>query len=217
MRQFHNVYSWFRTVTSGLLVGGFGSLEHEIEQSSGTHRGFALVIGVLLVLILLKLLEKAAEALVENLTGLRRLLAGRYFVEGYWKMAVRNDSRNNSLTALLLIFHQDNNLVISGSCFTSDGEARGNFLSSLIEYEGGKLHCVVESDAEEGSSLSGVISITFALEEKGPTRFSGRLLEGGVRSELVGKRVIDNDNLKFCRNPDKQAWEVQTFLFGEHH
>lgn len=206
MERFERAFSWVRTITAGILVVSFGSIEEGIAKSTNGRGEWPYLLAFIIASVLFRGIEKAVELTVENTLWLRRLIAGKHFLEGYWKDIVSDETGGPIYAGIVLLYYEDGRLKVSGRDY-NEKESIGDFRSTAAEYKEGELHFTFHYERELGESSTGVASFIFGMNQPTPLSFRGEFFDPALKSrcKVYGEKVLDDRELEACAKLDENA------------
>lgn len=161
-----------------------------------------------------KLVEEVLRSLINSSVGLRRLILGRDFIEGWWVEQIeriRTMTGTSNTTgedfAIASIYYDDGDYVVEGHLLDPRGVLKGSWTSSFSTYKDGALEYIFSGPwivAEEPFTNHGYGKISFVRNagSKPPRYFNGEVVNIGPRHNQayftgtkVVRKVADRDIL----------------------
>ncbi len=127
--------NWLRTIIStvvSVLSGLFLKNYLNIDDFS------IILIAVIIVLVIIsKSIEFILHWVVNNSTGLRKVILGNHFIEGYWIQEFIKNPEFEAIERVTLtkISYSNQGYIVTGETFNFDCESRGTFHSKYSEYK----------------------------------------------------------------------------------
>ncbi len=147
------------------------------------------------------LLEKFLFKIVYRFVGLRKMILGLHFIEGYWIEVLSDRGKMDSMAILQIVFEKNNQYTIKGESYTLSGEYRGSFVTPNTTYheEEPALRYAYSGKMRE-ALIAGTGILEFdAIKQKGISdSFSGHLIDNfHVKgATFTGEKIDDLAHVK---------------------
>ena len=197
-KRISNYISWIKAIIAACFAA-FGSDIYLWVTSVQVNKATAVTTIFVAALIAIQLTEFSLSYVVEHSQWLRKKIAGRHYIEGFWfDIAIAPEAKIIREFGLIEIDFEDRSYVVSGILFDPRYRRIGTFESHLSKNTKGKLEYaysrrVQHEEMEEGSGLG---EYEFAREKPYPLTFSGSFFDPKLDKRVLvkGLRIIDEKN-----------------------
>ena len=179
-----------------------------VSQKIG-DKGYATLMTVLIVSIVIIILNQLAESIFEKSTFIRKILFGDEFIEGWWYDISYNEQAGTVQHGVLIsISYEEWKYKVNGATYDTTGKRIATFKSTESNYSKRVLFFQYESHTryQENFIELGINQLCF---DSPPTSYTGFYLDFGnsMRFKIYGDKVAENlvkENNNFKTNNDKK-------------
>lgn len=220
MKRYERLLCRLRWCLGSALAVLIGHLKSVTMESSHGGAQISNWLFLLFALIVFAVFELLFDFVLENSTTVRRLLAGKDFIEGYW-LDVARDSKSGELLNVAMIFieYKEGRIQAHGHAFLLNGHPDGSFDTKFAEYEGRELMYGYEIRASQRSAhgkrpIIGAGVYTFESGHGPAKTFTGEFFDSHSASLFVvtGEKIVDQAREKACRDSQARVNVVREFV-----
>jgi hypothetical protein len=209
-----NPYARFRlvsnTVSAAIIVAGLAVFGGPVFSSISTLSGgagtpFYTAMGAsvgVLVVFWLAMTEAIFPALF-RFNFVRRMILGKYYVEGTWLQAERGTPTGNRLS-VIDIQPAGKSFIFSGYALNQDLEIESNTLIEFSKFEWPFMTFKYRNSLSDGGDgqRDGVGEIQFEMNRSAAVRFNGyaQFVKNGRRLKVDGAKLTKNREVKQLRS-----------------
>jgi hypothetical protein len=208
-----NPYSRFRLVSStasaALIVAGlcvFGApVVKAVAETAGSGTSLWLALGasvVVLVVFWLALTEAIFPSLF-RFNAVRKMVLGKYYIEGTWLQAERGTNGGHRL-AVIDIQPAGRSFIFSGYALNQDLEIESNTLIEFSKFEWPFMSFKYRNSLSDGADgqREGVGEIQFEMNRTAATRFNGfaQFVKAARRIKIEGAKLTKNAEVRRLRS-----------------
>ena len=171
-----------------------------------------VIVAVIIIVVTTELLRFLFDSCLLNWPPIRRLILGRYYVEGTWLDRMKKDNKMIAI-GVTRIQADDQSIMISGGDESEDG-ATGRYNTELHSLGWpcvGYMYRYSRSDAD--NTASGLVEMQFEPRGGPPKRYSGDYLDptDGRKISFEGWRIEDPDLLRELDDPVERKKAIRLF------
>ena len=194
-KRISNHISWIKAIIAACFAA-FGSDIYLWVTSVKDNKAIAVTSIFVAALIAIQLTELSLYYVVEHSQLLRKKIAGRHYVEGFWfDIAIAPNAKIIREFGLIEIDFEDRSYVVSGILFDPKYRRIGTFESHLSKNTKRKLEYAYSRGVqhEKMEEASGLGEYKFSREKPYPLTFSGSFFDPKLdeRVQVKGARIID--------------------------
>jgi hypothetical protein len=219
-----NPYSRFRLVSStasaAMIVAGlcaFGQpVFTAVSSAAGPGAGLWIALGgavTILVVFWLALTEAIFPSLFRFNT-VRRVILGKYYIEGTWLQAERGTSGGNRL-AVIDIQPSGRSFIFSGYALNKDLEIESNTLIEFSKFEWPFMTYKYRNSLSDGSDgqRDGLGELQFEMNRTAATRYNGfaQFVKTARRIKIEGAKLTTNAEVKRLRKLESRKSVLQKY------
>jgi hypothetical protein len=213
-----NPYARFRlvsnTVSAAIIVAGLAVFGGPVFATISTLSGgkgtpFLAAMGAsvgVLVVFWLAMTEAIFPALF-RFNAVRRVILGKYYIEGTWLQAERGTPTGNRLS-VIDIQPSGRSFIFSGYALNQDLEIESNTLIEFSKFEWPFMTFKYRNSLSDGADgqRDGVGEIQFEMNRSSAVRFNGyaQFVKNGRRVKVDGAKLTKNREVKQLRSLERR-------------
>lgn len=208
------------TVSAAILVGGLATLGLPVFEAISTVAGgsgpamWGALGGAVTVLVVFWLaMTEAIFPTLFRFNTVRRLVLGKYYVEGTWLQAEKDDETQRM--SVIDIQPQGKSFIFSGYALNEDLEIESNTLIEFSKFEWPFMTYKYRNSLSDGADgrREGVGEIQFEMNRDSARRYNGYLqyVRGSDRLKIEGSKLTSNSEVRRLR-----SLEGRQKIFGKY-
>ena len=211
------------TVSAAILVGGLATFGLPVFEAISTVAGesgpamWGALAGAITVLVVFWLaMTEAIFPTLFRFNIIRRLVLGKYYVEGTWLQAEKDDDTQRM--SVIDIQPDGKNFIFSGYSLNQDLEIESNTLIEFSKFEWPFMTYKYRNSLSDGADglREGVGEIQFEMNRSSARRYNGFLqyVRGMNRLKIEGSKLTSQSEVKRLRSLDgrqkifRKYWEL---------
>jgi hypothetical protein len=219
-----NPYSRFRLVSStasaAIIVAGLSVFGAPVFTAVATAAGTgpslwaALGGGVVVMVVFWLALTEAIFPSLFRFNAVRRMILGKYYIEGTWLQAERGTTGGHRL-AVIDIQPSGRSFIFSGYALNQDLEIESNTLIEFSKFEWPFMSYKYRNSLSDGADgqREGVGEIQFEMNRSAATRFNGyaQFVKTARRIKVEGAKLTKNAEVKRLRTLEGRKSVLQRY------
>lgn len=195
------------TVSAGLIVsalalyGPAGFIALKSAATTPVDQGLAIAATIVVLVVFWMAVTQAIFPILFRITAVRKLVLGKFYVEGTWLQAERADSSKR--LAVIDIQPKGNSFIFAGYSLNEAFEVESNTLIELSGFEWPFMTYKFRNTLSDGSDgqREGVGEIHFEMNREAARRYNGfrQHVRSKERVKIEGTKLTSNKEIKRLR------------------